>query len=137
MTLAKLATALVLATVTIPSVAALADGTTKNQPPALKLKLGHYKSERAGIGVVIDLSGKIDNAAKIAPAKIKFDGENKVWVLNAEHGGFDRLDWRNADHHLMLQTWPDGKRSVYVFDPDSEKMSEEIHVFRDGDADPL
>jgi hypothetical protein len=86
---------------------------------------------------VIDLSEKIDNVAAIVPAKVKFDGEAKVWHLKGQHGGGDRIDYLRDDKRVMLHVWKDGRRSVFVVDPDTDKSSDEIDLSRDGDADPL
>ena len=117
--------------------AAPAAPVKKDQPPSVKLKLGHYSNSRLGIGAVIDLSEKIDNVAKLPPAKVKFDGEAKVWHLTAQHGPQDRIDYVRENGHVMLHAWADGRRSVYVVDPDTDKASDEIQMNRDGDADPL
>jgi hypothetical protein len=109
----------------------------KNQPPYVKLKLGHFSNKQLGIGVVIDLTEVIDNVAKIPPGKIRFDGETKVWRLQAQRASHDSVDYRNDAGHLMLETSTDGHRAVFVYDPTTEKWSDEIDVVRDGDADPL
>jgi hypothetical protein len=109
----------------------------KSQPPYVKLKLGHFSNKQLGIGVVIDLTEVIDNVAKIPPGKIRFDGESKVWRLQAHRSSRDRIDYVNDEGHLMLETSTDGHRAVFVYDPTTEKWSDEIDVVRDGDADPL
>jgi hypothetical protein len=109
----------------------------KDQPPYIKLKLGHYSNKQLGIGVVIDLSEVIDNVAVPPPGKLRFDGETKTWRLKGRRADHDRVDYSNDDGHLMLQSYADGRRSVYVLDPTNDKWSEEIVVARDGDADPL
>jgi hypothetical protein len=111
--------------------------TTKDQPPYIKLKLGHYSNKQLGIGVVIDLSEVIDNVAVPPPGKIRFDGEPKVWRLKGRRGERERVDYSNDQGHLMLQSYTDGRRSVFVLDPTNDKWSDEIAVQRDGDADPL
>jgi hypothetical protein len=108
----------------------------KDQPPYIKLKLGHYVNKQLGIGVVIDLSEVIDNVALPPPGKLRFDGETKVWKLKGRRD-HERVDYSNDQGHLMLQSWTDGRRSVFVFDPTTEKWSDEIEVVRDADADPL
>jgi hypothetical protein len=108
----------------------------KDQPPHIKLKLGHYRNVRLGIGVTIDLTETTENVADIDPAKVRFDGDPKVWRLEGEHGGYDRIDYR-AGKRLILQVWEDGRRVVYVPDPDTGRSSGEVEVRRDGDADPL
>jgi len=109
----------------------------KDQPAYIKLELGHFSNKQLGIGVVIDLTTVIDNVAKIPPGKLRFDGETKVWQLEARRGARDRIEYVNDQGHVMLETWTDGRRAVFVFDPRNEKWSDEIDVVRDGDADPL
>ena len=109
----------------------------KNQPPYIKLKLGHYSNKQLGIGVVIDLSEVIDNVAVPPPGKIRYDGDAKVYRLKGRRSDRERVDYSNDEGHLMLQTWSDGRRSVYVLDPTNGKWSDEIAVQRDSDADPL
>jgi len=111
-------------------------GATRNQPAHVKLKLGHYKNEQLGIGVTIDLTEMTENVADIDPAKIRFDGETKVLKLEGQHGPLGRIDYLDGKR-VVLQVWDNGRRAVYVRDPDSGKSSEEIYVRRDGDADPL
>lgn len=114
-----------------------APATYRNQPPQLKLKLGHYANTALGIGVTIDLSEHIDNVAAIVPAKVRFDGDSKVWRLTGQHASHDRIDYIRDGGGLMLVVWRDGRRAVYVPDPETGKWSDEIEVVRDGDADPL
>ncbi|MEO7731804.1 MAG: hypothetical protein ABIY55_12580 [Kofleriaceae bacterium] len=116
-----------------PAVAAKA---TRNQPPHIKLKLGHYSNAQLGIGVTIDLTEMTENVADIDPAKVRFDGETKVRRLQGENGPRGRIDYLDGKH-VVLQVWDDGRRAVFVRDPDTDKSSEEIYVRRDGDADPL
>lgn len=108
----------------------------KTQPAATKLKLGHYRNKELGIGVIIDLTEVIDNVAEIPPAKIRFDGETKVWRLQGKQSRRDRIDYVDGKH-LMLEVWDDHRRAVYVPDPETNKWSDEIEVERDADADPL
>jgi hypothetical protein len=121
----------------VPSGSATSPPPAKVQPPYIKLKLGHFSNKQLGIGVVIDLSEVIDNVALPPPGKIRFDGEPKVWRLKGHRGERDRVDYSNDQGHLMLQSYADGRRSVYVLDPTNDKWSDEIAVQRDGDADPL
>ncbi len=109
----------------------------KNQPPHVKLKLGHYTSGRAGIGMVIDGTEATDNIADIDPVKVRFDGDNKVYRLKGQYGPRGRIDFLKDDGRVLLHMWDDGRRSVYIPDPDTGRASEEIHVYRDADADPL
>jgi len=107
--------------------------TTREQPAAVKLKLGHYKSASRGIGLTIDLTEETENAADIDPAKLRFDGEAQVWRLAGEYGSNGRIDYVAPNGHVVLQVWEDGRRAVFVPGTDSH----EIFVVRDGDADPL
>jgi len=109
---------------------------TKNQPPHIKLKLGHYSNAQLGIGVTIDLTEMTENVADIDPAKIRFDGDSKVLRLEGQNGAGGRIDYLDGKR-IVLQVWDDGSRAVFVRDPDTDKSSDEIHVSRDGDADPL
>ena len=108
----------------------------KTQPAATKLKLGHYRNKELGIGVIIDLTEVIDNVAEIAPAKIRFDGETKVWRLQGKQSRRDRIDYVDGKH-VMLEVWDDHRHAVYVPDAQTNKWSDEIEVERDADADPL
>jgi hypothetical protein len=108
----------------------------KTQPAATKLKLGHYRNKELGIGVIIDLTEVIDNVAEIPPAKIRFDGETKVWRLQGKQSRRDRIDYVDGKH-VMLEVWDDRRHAVYVPDAQTNKWSDEIEVERDADADPL
>jgi hypothetical protein len=108
----------------------------KNQPPHIKLKLGHYSNAQLGIGVTIDLTEMTENVADIDPAKIRFDGDPKVLRLQGQNGPLGRIDYLDGKR-VVLQVWDDGGRAVFVRDPDTGKSSDEIYVGRDGDADPL
>lgn len=125
------------ATAPAGATAAAVPPAPKNQPPHIKLKLGHYTSGRAGIGMVIDGTETTDNIADIDPVKVRFDGDNKVYRLKGQHGPRGRIDFLKDDGHVLLHMWDDGRRSVYVPDPDTGRASDEIHVYRDADADPL
>jgi hypothetical protein len=109
---------------------------TRNQPPHIKLKLGHYSNDQLGIGVTIDLTEMTENVADIDPAKVRFDGDPKVLRLQGQNGPLGRIDYLDGKH-VVLQVWDNGRRAVFVRDPDTGKSSEEIYVRRDGDADPL
>lgn len=108
----------------------------KDQPPHIKLKLGHYSNAQLGIGVTIDLTEVTENVADIDPAKVRFDGETKVRRLVGQNGPRGRIDYLEGKR-VVLQVWDDGRRAVYIHDPDTDKGSDEIYVRRDGDADPL
>jgi hypothetical protein len=108
----------------------------KNQPPHIKLRLGHYRNDGFGIGVTIDLTEMTENVADIDPAKLRFDGDPKVYRLQGQHGPQGRIDYFDGKR-VILHVWDNGRRSVYVPDPDTGRSSDEISVSRDGDADPL
>lgn len=110
---------------------------TKDQPPHIKLKLGHYRSARFNFGVVVDRTFQNDNIADIDPIKVRFDGDPKIWTLQGQPGSRDRIDYVRDDGRVMLHVWDNGRMSVYVPDPDGGRSSDEIHLYRDGDADPL
>lgn len=110
----------------------------KQQPAHLKLKLGHFRNNRLGIGVTIDLaSAATEDVADIDPAKLRFDGETKIWLLEGRHGGNGRIDYVRDGERVMLQVSRDGRYTVYVPDPETDRASQAIDVYRDGDADPL
>jgi len=112
---------------------AAAAGPHKDQPAATKLKLGHFSNDKRGLGLTIDLTEKNDNVAKLDPAKVRFDGETKVWRLEGKHGPGGRIDYMRDARHVLLHVWSDGRIGVFV--PDA--ADEEIDVHRDADADPL
>lgn len=109
----------------------------KNQSPHVKLKIGHYASSR-GIGLVIDhYSARTENIADIDPIKLRFDGDDKVYTLVGAEAAYGRIDFWNGKR-VMLHAYKNGKYGVYVPDPDdTDRSSDEIHLVRDGDADPL
>jgi hypothetical protein len=115
---------------------AQAQPATRNQPAHVKLRLGHYRNDQLGIGVTIDLTEITENVADIDPAKLRFDGDARVWRLQGQHGPFGRIDYLDGKR-VLLHVWDNGRRAVYVPDPDTGKLSDEIAVHRDSDADPL
>ncbi len=129
------ATTPVMAPAPAPAAAAPARPPTKNQPPHIKLKLGHYTD--GAIGLVIDGTHATDSIADIDPVRVRFDGDNKVYVLQGQHGPRGRIDYVREEGKVLLHAWDDGRRSVYVPDPDTGRASEEIRLWRDADADPL
>ena len=112
--------------------------STRDQPPSVKLKLGHFRNGRAGIGATIDLlTDATDSVADVDPALLRFDGEDRIWRLEGHHGGGDRIDyWRDEDH-VLLQVFRDGHVVVFVPDPATGIASDGVELLRDGDADPL
>ena len=56
--------------------------------------------------------------------------------LVGQNGPRGRIDYLEGKR-VVLQVWDDGRRAVYIHDPDTDKGSDEIYVRRDGDADPL
>lgn len=120
---------------TAPATVAAAP-TVRNQPPHIKLKLGHYRNDQLGIGVTIDLTEMTENVADIDPAKLRFDGDTKVWRLQGQNGPRGRIDYLDGKR-VVLHVWENGRRSVYVPDPDTGRSSDEVSLRRDGDADPL
>lgn len=116
---------------------AAAGPVTKDQPPHIKLKLGHYRNDSYNIGVTIDLTEQTENVADIDPAKLRFDGDTKIWRLQGQHGSFGRVDYVREGGRVMLHVHANGRRSIYIPDPDTGRSSNEIMLYRDGDADPL
>ena len=100
-------------------------GVTLDQPPAVKLKLGHYRSARRGIGVVIDLTQH--------EAKLRFDSTSEVLNLDPSPGSLGRTDYFRTAHQVVLQVWEDNRMVVYVPGGDGTGLD----VVRDGDAEPL
>ena len=109
---------------------------SREQPPHIKLKLGHYRNARLGIGVTIDLTETTDNVADIDPAKLRFDHDDKIWRLTGQYGAYGRIDYVRERGRVMLQITKDGRVTVFVPDPETDR-STEVDVYRDADADPL
>lgn len=116
---------------------ATAASMTKDQPPHIKLKLGHFRSARYNIGVTIDFTEQTENVADLDPAKLRFDGDARIWRLSGRHGAYGRIDYVAERGGVMLHAHANGRMSLYVRDPDTGRSSDEIHLYRDGDADPL
>lgn len=96
----------------------------RDQPPEVKLKLGHYTNARRGIGLVFDRTA--------AQAKLRFDGAAEIIKLDRQHGAGGRIDYIRRVGQVVLQQWDDGRVVVFVAGTDDG-----IEVRRDGDADPL
>src|SRR5258706_3177582 len=66
---------------------------TKYQPPHVKLKLGHYRNDHYNISVTIELlSAATYSVTDIDPARVRFDGDSKIWLLEGRHGSNGRID---------------------------------------------
>ena len=98
-------------------------GKTKNQPPDIKLKLGHFTDRRHNIGLVIDRTG--------TEAKVRFDGSAEVMKLDPMRSS-GRIDYVKTISQTVLEVWDNGRVSVYV-----PGTNDSIDVVRDADADPL
>lgn len=96
---------------------------TRDQPPEVKLKLGHYQSPRFGIGLVIDRTGD--------DAKVRFDGTDRTIRLFPQYF-WHRTEYHRAQNDKVLEVRNNGHVILYM-----EGAGEGIWVFRDGDADPL
>ena len=94
------------------------------QPPEVKLKLGHFKNKEHNIGLVIDLTHH--------EARIRWDGSKTVIKLDPQPGSGGRTDYIKSANHIVLQVWKDGSAEVFV-----QGSEDAIAVKRDGDADPL
>ena len=111
---------------------------SKDQPPHIKLKLGHYKNARRNIGATIDLvTDATENVADIDPARLRFDGDETIYRLEGQYGSNGRIDYVHTNGRIMLQMTRDGRVTVYVPDPTSDRSSDAIDLVRDADADPL
>lgn len=97
--------------------------TTKNQPPDIKLKLGHFTDRRHNIGLVIDRTGH--------EAKLRFDGSGEVMKLDPMRSS-GRIDYVKTISQTVLEVWDSGRVTVYV-----PGANDSIDVVRDADADPL
>jgi hypothetical protein len=99
--------------------------TTRNQPPDVKLKLGHYSSPRFGIGLVIDRTGE-------KGAKIRFDGTDQTISLFVQYF-WHRTEYHRAQNEKVLEVSNTGHIRLHM----SGVPEGGISLFRDGDADPL
>jgi hypothetical protein len=104
---------------------ASADTPKRDQPPEVKLRLGHYTSEKRGIGLVVDLTHK--------EARVKFDGTKDVRKLDQINQSADSVDYGRNLHSITLRVYKTGRVQVWV----PGGSDEAIDVRRDGDADPL
>lgn len=111
--------AVVLATSSLASA-----GPTKDQPPEVKLKLGHYSNEKRGVGLVVDLTHH--------EARVKYDGTKKVQKLDPVNHSRNSTSYGPTINQVTLVVYDDGK--VEAGFPGSDNL---IPVKRDGDADPL
>jgi hypothetical protein len=98
-----------------------------DQPPHIKLRLGHYSNRDRGIGLVIDRTqGNL--------AKVRFDHDERIWRATAQAGPAGRLDYMRSSDYVLLYVWEDGRTTVYVPDPQTERGIAELALVRDGDA---
>ena len=95
---------------------------TKNAPPEVKLKLGHYRNVSRGIGVVVDVTHH--------EAKVRFDGADKTLHLDPINHSADSVDYGPTINTTTLRISNDGRIEVWV-------EGNRIEVKRDADADPL
>lgn len=103
---------------------AVAGTAIAEQPPEVKLKVGHFKNKDRNIGLIIDLTHH--------EARIQWDGDKKVIKLDPTNGANGRTDWIKSINHIVLQTWKDGRAAVFVSGSDDA-----IDVWRDADANPI
>ena len=96
-----------------------------DQPPGVKLLLGHYANSRRGIGAVIDRTQK--------EAKLRFDGTDQILRAYPAHGGRGRIDYMRNVSSILFHLYEGGHVVVYV----PGATSEGIPLYRDGDAEPL
>ena len=101
--------------------------THRDQPPEVKLALGHYSNPNRGIGAVIDVTQKT--------GKLRYDGTDKTIELYASPGAYGRTDYHKNASVVLLQVWDDGH--IVVFIPDVPTARDGIAMSRDADADPL
>ena len=105
-------------------VSAPPSGRHRDQPPEVKLALGHYSNTKRGIGAVVDCTQKT--------AKLRYDGTDNIVELYGSPGAYGRTDYYKNASYVGMQVWDDG--SVVVFLPQAK---DGIALTRDGDADPL
>jgi len=103
---------------------AVAGTAIAEQPPEVKLKVGHFKNKDRNIGLVIDLTHH--------EARIQWDGDKKVIKLDPQPASQGRTDWIKSANHVVLQTWPDGRAAVFV-----QGTDDAIAVWRDADAQSI
>ena len=113
--------------------AGVPDDLGASQPAYVKLELGHYRNVDRGISVTIDLTDR----SRIPRAKLRFDHEAEIIEAEGQPGPRGRIDYVRANGRIVLQAWEDGRRAVFIFDPDSLTTSGPIDLERDGDADAL
>jgi hypothetical protein len=99
----------------------------RDQPPEVKLALGHYSNSRRGIGAIIDVTQKV--------AKVRYDGTDNIIELYGSPGAYGRTDYYKNASLVLLQVWDDGR--IVVFIPNAPTARDGIALSRDADADPL
>jgi hypothetical protein len=104
-----------------------------DQPALTKLRLGHYRNEQRGLGLVVDLTELPRTVASPGIAKVRFDGETEIRRALAAPGPAGRTDYLRDGGRVLLHVWSDGRVAVYV--PGAGTTA--IDVMRDADALPL
>lgn len=112
-----------------PSVATRGDEERPvlDQPPEVKLRLGHYISHARGIGVTIDRTAELTGRHT---AKLRYDGTTAIRMLDSEPGVAHRTDYFER-RRVVLHVYDDGRHEIYVGGDGP------IALRRDGDAEPL
>lgn len=113
--------------ITPPSTAAAELG--HEQPPEVKLRLGHYSNPARGIGVTIDRTSEL-SPRRPHVAKLRYDGTVQIHVLEATPGTRERVDYL-AGRMVVMHVYDNGRIELYV-----DRIGP-ISVSRDGDAEPL
>jgi len=97
----------------------------KDQPPDVKLRLGHYASGDGAMAFVLD---RRDDRQ----AKLRYDNTTEPVTLRPQAGPAGRIDFLLPDGSVLLHVFSDGRVVIFHRDrPDG------IAVSRDGDADAL
>jgi hypothetical protein len=100
--------------------------THRDQPPEVKLALGHYSNAKRGIGAVIDVTQKV--------GKLRYDGTDKTIELYASPGPYGRTDYHKNASVVLMAIGDDGHVVVFL---DAPTARDGIAMTRDADADPL
>lgn len=117
-----------------PVVVADDNEVVRNQPPDIKLRLGHYRNRARGVGVTIDRTAVVPPGV-IAPARLRYDGTDRVIELDGQPGTTGRIDYLERTR-LVMQVYDTGRIELWVYGA-AGAASGPIEVERDGDADRL